>query len=133
MENIQILCLAKLGIILFFAILFLQSGFDKVINYKGNKSYIKSVFSKTPLSSISSLMFIGIMILEVLTGIMALTGFFKMLVTQEDKYSIYALLLAMISLLGLFGGQRIAKDYAGAAGIVPYFILTIFGLFLFAS
>ena len=33
----------------------------------------------------------------------------------------------MLTLLALFTGQRLAKDYAGAAGIVPYFVVGIFG------
>jgi putative oxidoreductase len=132
MENFEILYFAKLGVILFVAILFLQSGFDKIFDYKGNKDYIKSVFSITPLNSISSIMFIGITFLEIVTGLVALIGLFVMLFARNEEYSIYALILGMISLLALFGGQRIAKDYAGAAGIVPYFILIILGLLLFA-
>ena len=30
----------------------------------------------------------------------------------------------------LFFGQRLAKDYAGAATLVPYFILAVLGIWL---
>jgi len=30
-------------------------------------------------------------------------------------------------------GQRMSKDYDGAAVLVPYFLLTMFGLFIYIS
>jgi hypothetical protein len=41
-------------------------------------------------------------------------------------------LLSAITLLMLFFGQRVAKDYAGAATLVPYFILVVINLFFLA-
>ena len=38
------------------------------------------------------------------------------------------LLIAALNFLALFFGQRIAKDYEGAAVLVNYFILNILGL-----
>jgi diacylglycerol kinase len=35
-----------------------------------------------------------------------------------------------MSILALFFGQRVAKDYAGAAVLVPYFLLTLVALYL---
>jgi hypothetical protein len=40
--------------------------------------------------------------------------------------------VAGLSLVALFFGQRMAKDYAGAAVLVPYFILALIAMFLFA-
>jgi hypothetical protein len=37
----------------------------------------------------------------------------------------YGAQLATIDIVLLFFGQRIAKDYAGAASLVPYFILCV--------
>jgi hypothetical protein len=37
----------------------------------------------------------------------------------------YAAVCSAVSLLMLFFGQRMAKDYAGAAALVPYFIVII--------
>jgi hypothetical protein len=37
----------------------------------------------------------------------------------------YGAQLASIDILLLFFGQRIAKDYAGAAALIPYFILCV--------
>ena len=38
------------------------------------------------------------------------------------------LLVAALNFLALFFGQRIAKDYEGAAVLVNYFILNVLGL-----
>jgi hypothetical protein len=33
----------------------------------------------------------------------------------------------------LFFGQRLAKDYAGAAVLASYFLLVLFGLYLYSA
>ncbi|PYL63310.1 MAG: DoxX family protein, partial [Verrucomicrobia bacterium] len=38
--------------------------------------------------------------------------------------------VAALSILALFFGQRMAKDYAGAAILVPYFLLTLVAIYL---
>lgn len=132
MESFETLFYARLSILIFITILFLQSGLDKVFNFSGNKSYIKSVFEKTFLSSIDGLLFVSITILEVVTGIVALTGSIQMCFNQKEELALIALLLSSASLLSLFAGQRISKDYGGASAIVPYFIVIILGLYLFS-
>ncbi len=39
--------------------------------------------------------------------------------------------LSASSVLGLFLGQRLAKDYASAVAMVPYFLTTVVALVLF--
>ncbi|HVQ56512.1 MAG TPA: hypothetical protein VMS29_07130, partial [Pyrinomonadaceae bacterium] len=41
-----------------------------------------------------------------------------------------AAVLGALSLTALFFGQRVAKDYPGAAILVPYFLLLIVMMFL---
>jgi len=117
---------------LFAGVLFLQSGFDKVFDFKGNKGYIQSVFANTFLSSVSGLLFIVITILEVLAGIAAFLGGIFYFIEGQKDFAILGLELSLLSILCLFTGQRIAKDYAGAASLVGYFLLMAFGLFTFA-
>jgi hypothetical protein len=38
--------------------------------------------------------------------------------------------VAAIAITALFFGQRMAKDYAGAAILVPYFLLTLVAIYL---
>ncbi|MFT5884873.1 MAG: putative oxidoreductase [Arcticibacterium sp.] len=132
MENFEILFYARLSIVVFIAILFLQSGLDKILDFNGNKAYVKSVFEKTFLASLSGLLFLSITVLEIATGIVALIGGLQMCFNQKEDLALMALFLSSASLLSLFAGQRIAKDYGGASGIVPYFIVIVLGLYLFA-
>lgn len=127
-----LLFLLKIFIGLFFSILFLQSGLDKVFNFKDNKGYIDSVFEKTFLKSLSPLLFFSILILEVAAGVFSLAGTIYLYATDNPGVLLAGLLLSAISLLCLFLGQRVAKDYAGAGGLVPYFIVVILGIALFS-
>jgi uncharacterized membrane protein YphA (DoxX/SURF4 family) len=129
----MILTSLQLLIGLFFSILFLQSGFDKVFNFSGNKGYISSVFEQTFLKGFSTLLFMVILLLEVAAGICSLVGSFYYFFAKESAILLIGLQLSAISLLALFLGQRIAKDYAGAGGLVPYFLVAIFGIYLFVG
>ena len=40
-------------------------------------------------------------------------------------------LFAGISSCVLMAGQRLAKDYVGAAALVPYFLIAIIGLYIY--
>jgi uncharacterized membrane protein YphA (DoxX/SURF4 family) len=111
----------------FTAILFLQSGLDKVLNYKGNEAYLKSVFQNSPLRNTVGLLMPFITLLEVSSGLLSLLGLFFLL-QAATIWAFGAQVLSAFTLLCLFAGQRIAKDYAGAAGLVPYFILTLLGM-----
>ncbi|WP_238807928.1 DoxX family membrane protein [Emticicia aquatica] len=117
---------------LFAGVLFLQSGFDKVFDFKGNKDYIQSVFAKTFLNNVSGILFILITILEILAGIFAFFGGIFYFIEGQADFAILGLELSLVSILCLFTGQRIAKDYGGAASLVGYFLLLAFGLYLFA-
>jgi len=110
---------------LFLAILFLQSGLDKVFNFQDNLGWLKGHFSKTPLRSQVKGMLIFIMLAEVVAGILALVGTAQIVVTGDKAWALYGAQLAAIVIVMLFFGQRIAKQYAGAAVLVPYFILCI--------
>lgn len=71
-----------------------------------------------------------ILVLEVLSGILALVGIGQLLLYNLIDIALYAGILAGITLLMLLFGQRVAKDYAGAFTIVGYFIVVIFGVYI---
>ena len=73
-----------------------------------------------------------ITILEVSGGILSAIGCFLIVVTHDPTVSFCAAIISALSILGLFFGQRMAKDYAGAAILVPYFLLTLVAIYLFA-
>lgn len=120
----------QVAISLFAGVLFLQSGLDKVFDFSGNKSYIQSVFAKTFLNSVSTVLFITITILEVAAGATSFLGGIFYFIEGQADFAVLGLELSMLAILCLFTGQRIAKDYAGAASLVSYFLLMAFGLYL---
>lgn len=115
---------------LFPTVLFLQSGLDKLFNMKDNLSYIRGVFASSFMNPFSTVMFFIIMVLEVATGVESLAGVTVLLMNGDPEMALRAFYLGAATTLMLFGGQRIAKDYAGAAGIVPYFLVMVAGMYL---
>lgn len=107
------------------AVLFIQSGLDKVFDWKGNLEWLNGHFSKTFLSGFVPVLLATITVMEVATGILSAVGVVYFLIYGSLKVIFYASVLGAASILALFFGQRIAKDYAGAAVLVPYFILMI--------
>jgi uncharacterized membrane protein YphA (DoxX/SURF4 family) len=115
---------------LFVAILFIQSGLDKVLDWKGNVEWLTGHFSKTFLAPFTTVMVAKITILELLTGIAAATGIIYFFAAGSTIVIFYASILGAATITGLFFGQRVAKDYPGAAVLVPYFILVIAMMYL---
>jgi hypothetical protein len=112
------------------AILFIQSGLDKVFDWAGNLGWLKGHFEKTFLGGMVPLLLATITVMEVATGFLSAVGVFYFLVSGSLKLIFYAAALGAASILALFFGQRIAKDYPGAATLVPYFILMLIVMYL---
>ena len=50
-------------LLLFLIITFLQSGIDKLVDWKGNLSWLKEHFSKSPLKNIVPMLFVILLIM----------------------------------------------------------------------
>lgn len=109
----------------FLAVLFLQSGLDKVLDWKGNREYIGGYLAKTPLGRFPRFMLFNITVLEVLAGVLSAAGCLGVVFTRHSEVAFLGACVAGVALVGLFLGQRLAKDYAAAAGMVPYVIATV--------
>lgn len=116
----------------FFGILFIQSGLDKVFDWKGNLEWLKGHFSNSFLSEMVPLLLGTLTLFEVSAGVVSAVGALEAIVYGTYCFAFLGTLLSAISLVMLFFGQRIAKDYAGAGGLVPYFILAIVDLYFLA-
>lgn len=112
------------------AILFIQSGLDKVFDWKGNLDWLTGHFSKTFLRGMVLPMLATITVMELATGFLSAAGIVYFLATGSLTLIFYAAVLGAASLTALFFGQRVAKDYPGAAVLVPYFILMIILMWL---
>jgi hypothetical protein len=120
-------------ILIFTIITFLQSGLDKILNWSGNYEWLTGHFKGTFMGGMVSLLLAVILVLEVITGLLALASIFTLYLNNDPTLALWSLVLAAITLLMLLFGQRVANDYAGAFTIVGYFIVIIFGIFLFTA
>jgi diacylglycerol kinase len=117
----------------FLAILFLQSGIDKVVDRSGNREWLKGHFAKSPLAGVVPALLIMITILELAAGTLSGIGCFALILLRDSTVAFYGAVVSAVAILGLFFGQRMAKEYAGAAVLVPYFLLTLAAIYLLAQ
>ena len=112
------------------SILFIQSGFDKVFDWNGNLQFLTEHFSKTFMGSMVPMLLGTMTVMETATGLLSLVGIIYFLVKRSTDVIFYASILGTGSIVALFFGQRIAKDYAGSAALIPYFILILILMYL---
>jgi hypothetical protein len=117
-------------VLLFLIITFLQSGLDKLLDWKGNISFIKEHFKNSPLKNSVSFLLGIILLLEIVASILMIIGIYQIYFFGEKEIALLGIELCAITLIFLLIGQRLAKDYAGAMSLTVYFILTVFGVFL---
>ncbi len=117
----------------FLAILFLQSGLDKVVDRRGNREYLHAHFAKSPLGGTVGPMLVVITILEVAAGALSGVGCAFLILRRDPSVAFLGAVVGGINLCALFFGQRVAKDYAGAAALVPYFLLALAAIYVLAE
>ena len=132
MFEYSIIHISQALIALFLGIAMIQSGFDKIIDWKGNRSFLIDHFSNTFFSQFVMPLLLVVTILEVIGGIVCFIGVGDVLINNNSQLIKVGLFIIALDLIALFFGQRFAKDYVGAAVLVNYFILTVIGLLTFA-
>ena len=120
--------LCQIFIAIFLFIAFFQSGLDKIIDRKGNLDFLKAHFSDSPIIKIIPIMLLILTFLEVIGSLMLGYGIYYAFVNRSTLWIFYGFVVIAITIIILFAGQRIAKDYLGAADLVPYFILIMLGI-----
>ena len=125
--------ITEILLLAFLIITFLQSGFDKIFDWKGNVSWLKEHFSKTFMSNMVPLNVAIILITEMIAGVLCVLGIYQLISNDDKTIGLYGAILSCIVLLMLLFGQRIAKDYDGARTIAIYFVPAVFAVFLLSS
>lgn len=128
---ISVVIFLQMIIVAFFSILFVQSGLDKALNWSENFEWLKKHFEKSILKSSVAFMLGTLTFFEIASGFLCGLGALTLLINGNGLFSLYGLVLSGITILCLFFGQRMAKDYSGAAVLSSYFIIDLFGLYLF--
>ena len=126
------LSISQTLIALFLAICFLQSGIDKIIDRKGNLDWLTGHFSNSPLKNLVPLLLMVITLTELLGGFLCTVGIIDFFINGTKELILYGFIINSLTLIALFLGQRIAKDYEGASVLVGYFIITIIGILSFS-
>ena len=112
-------------------IVFFQSSIDKVIDRNGNLNFLKVHFKNTIFQNHYAFSLTLLTLLEFMAALLCFFGIIYRVFYLESIYIFYGLLLCAIVLLMLLLGQRLAKDYVGAADITVYFILCIITIMSF--
>ena len=75
-------------------------------------------------------MFWAITVLESIAGVLCGLGALQVLFTAGTGLALWGLVFAILSLLALFFGQRVAKDYGGAVVLASYYAVALLGFVL---
>lgn len=115
------------------AVLFLQSSMDKLFNWKSEKEFLTGHFAKSILKGTVPLLLPVITAFELGAGSCSAIGFFSVLAGHGPAIGLLGMILGTKAIFLLFFGQRVAKDYAGAASLIPYFLMCAGGLYVFLA
>src|SRR3954463_12401565 len=86
----------------FLAILFLQSGIDKVVDRRGNLEWLKGHFAQSPLAGMVPLMVTIITIMEIAAGALSAVGCLMIFIRRDSTVGFYGAILAALTILALF-------------------------------
>ena len=117
-------------VLTFFSIVFIQSGVDKVTDYKGNLAFLNDllkIYFSPPLIKFS---LIVVTIFELISGILCLIGIVDSIFNKSNFIGLLGLIIGSLALLILLFGQRVSKNYEGAKTIAVYFIIAMIGIAL---
>jgi uncharacterized membrane protein YphA (DoxX/SURF4 family) len=121
---------ASFLILIFLAVTFIQSAYDKMFDWERHVNFFKIHFSKTSLLKnfvVPSL--ISLVALELCTGVLTLVGCAELIVNGGRTFGFYGAFLSSITLILMLFAQRLAKDYEGARAIAIYFIPSVLAVY----
>src|SRR6266498_1142943 len=100
----------------FLAILFLQSGIDKLIDYRNNLEWLKGHFAKSPLGGVVPILLKAITLLEVTAGALSAIGCIMLIVSRESTVAFYCAVLRTTNGKGIRWGSRACSLLLADAG-----------------
>jgi hypothetical protein len=113
---------ASILVLIFLAVTFIQSAYEKIFYWQDNLEWLKGLFEKTFLKNYMVLVTGILVILELLAGIFCCVGIAQMIINGERLYGFYGGVFSCTCLIFMLFGQRLIRDYDGARNIVIYFI-----------
>ena len=122
--------IAFLFVLAFFLIVFVQSGLDKVFDFKGNLRFLNDLLGAFFHKSLIPIALISVTTLELISGLLCLIGIVDVVFNDSNFIGLLGLIVGSLALLILLFGQRVSKNYDGAKTITIYFILSVTGILL---
>src|SRR5439155_3954513 len=98
------LYLLQLLVSAFLAILFLQSGIDKIVDRQGNLQWLSGHFAKSPLAGFVPMLFGILTIIEVSAGLLSAIGFVALVFAHNSTIAFYGAIVSAVAVLCLFFG-----------------------------
>lgn len=120
---------ASILVLLFLALTFVQSGYDKIFHWKDNLDWLKGHFKNTPLKNMVPFALFHVLVMELISSVLCVVGCVELFVNNGRTFGFYGAVFSSITLLMLLFGQRLAKDYDGARTIVIYFVPAVLAVF----
>ena len=120
---------ASILLLLFLALTFIQSAYEKLFSWQENIDFLKEHFAKTRLKNLVNLALIHLVILELISGVLCVVGVIELFINNGRTFGLYGAIFSCITLLMMLFGQRLAKDYDGARTIVIYFIPAVVAVY----
>lgn len=113
---------ASILVLIFLAVTFIQSAYEKIFYWKDNLEWLKGLFENTFLKNYMTLVTILLVILELLAGIFNCVGVVQLIINGERLFGFYGGVFSCSCLIFMLFGQRLIRDYDGARNVVIYFI-----------
>src|SRR5438045_9603905 len=111
--SVSILHLLQILVSAFLAILFLQSGIDKIVDRRGNLEWLKGHFAKSPLAGFVPALVTIITLLELVAGALSAVGGPVIFLRRDFPVAFYGAIASAFAILALFFGQRRSQAYTG--------------------
>ena len=109
--------IAQILIALFLSSCMIQSGLDKVFDWKGNNDFLKSHFSKTFLSGMVPMMLFIVTLLELVGGFLCLGGAVMGIITFDTSLIGIGFFVIAVDLIALFFWPKNCKGLSRSSNI----------------
>ena len=120
---------ASVLVLLFLAVTFVQSAYEKVFSWDVTIAWMKEHFEKSVLKNTFPLALFILLVLELVAGILSLAGCMELFINGGRTFGFYGAIFSCIALLYMLLGQRLSRDYDGARTIAIYYIPAILAVF----
>ncbi len=114
----------------FLAVYFLQAGLDRVLDRKSNLMRFRVAFDQSPMRRPAGWWLTFLTIGEMFAGVFSAAGCLTLVFTRSRDMAFGGAVLGAMSLIFLFFGLRLGRDYGSASQLVPYFVTCLAALVL---